>query len=108
MSGVDYLTAFPDPVICPAKSKVKHAEMIFCAPLKSSAVRLGLITIRKYTTDVSKSPPSSYKVFDRHVKFLQKERAAACKEKSREVDYLKDEVAMRLVDRLLVSTNCLV
>ncbi len=42
-------------------------------------------------------------VFDRHAKYLQKERAAANVERSRQVDYLKDEVAIRLSERLLVS-----
>lgn len=41
-------------------------------------------------------------VFNRHTKYLQKERAAANVERSRQVDYLKDEVALRLSERLLV------
>ncbi|KAI0997216.1 hypothetical protein K3495_g10971 [Podosphaera aphanis] len=40
-------------------------------------------------------------VFNRRVKFLQKERAASNRVQSRQVDYLKDEVASRLVERLL-------
>jgi NADH dehydrogenase [ubiquinone] 1 alpha subcomplex assembly factor 5 len=40
-------------------------------------------------------------VFNQTTKYLQKERAAANVELSRESDYLKDEVARRLVDRLL-------
>ncbi|KAI1610215.1 biotin synthesis protein BioC [Exophiala viscosa] len=43
----------------------------------------------------------TFKVFNDNVKYLQKERAAAHPEFSRKVDYLKDEVAQRLVDRLL-------
>ena len=42
-------------------------------------------------------------IFNRHTKYLQKERAARNVERSRQVDYLKDEVAMRLSERLLVS-----
>ncbi|KAJ1678789.1 hypothetical protein EV182_003356, partial [Spiromyces aspiralis] len=42
-----------------------------------------------------------YQVFDRQVKRLQRDRAASFVESSREVDYLKDEVAARLADRLL-------
>jgi NADH dehydrogenase [ubiquinone] 1 alpha subcomplex assembly factor 5 len=42
-------------------------------------------------------------VFNRKVKHLQKDRAARNVEESRKVDYLKDEVAMRLCERLLVS-----
>lgn len=40
-------------------------------------------------------------VFNQKVKLLQKERAAKNKEQSRESDYLRDEIAQRLVDRLL-------
>lgn len=40
-------------------------------------------------------------VFNRHTKWLQKERAAANVEESRIADYLKDEVAARLCERLL-------
>lgn len=40
-------------------------------------------------------------IFNQHTKYLQKERAAANATESRKVDYLKDEVAQRLVDRLL-------
>jgi NADH dehydrogenase [ubiquinone] 1 alpha subcomplex assembly factor 5 len=42
------------------------------------------------------------KVFNRKTKHLQKERAARNVELSRKVDYLKDEVATRLCERLLV------
>lgn len=41
-------------------------------------------------------------VFNRKTKHLQKERAAQNVEESRKVDYLKDEVARRLCERLLV------
>jgi NADH dehydrogenase [ubiquinone] 1 alpha subcomplex assembly factor 5 len=40
-------------------------------------------------------------IFNQHTKYLQKERAAANVADSRKVDYLKDEVARRLTDRLL-------
>lgn len=40
-------------------------------------------------------------VFNQNVKFLQKERAATNVELSRNSDYLKNEIARRLVDRLL-------
>ncbi|KAJ1325143.1 NADH dehydrogenase [ubiquinone] 1 alpha subcomplex assembly factor 5 [Microdochium nivale] len=45
--------------------------------------------------------PPSHQVFNRHTKWLQKERAAADVESSRTADYLKNEVALRLCDRLL-------
>jgi NADH dehydrogenase [ubiquinone] 1 alpha subcomplex assembly factor 5 len=40
-------------------------------------------------------------VFDARTKWLQKERTAANVAQSRQVDYLRDEVAMRLCDRVL-------
>ena len=45
--------------------------------------------------------PPVHEVFNRHTKWLQKERAAANTRESRTADYLKDEVAVRLCDRLL-------
>ncbi|KAL2157795.1 hypothetical protein VTH06DRAFT_5063 [Thermothelomyces fergusii] len=42
-----------------------------------------------------------FKVFNSRAKWLQKERAAANPELSRQADYLKDEVAMRVCERLL-------
>jgi hypothetical protein len=52
-----------------------------------------------------------YRVFDRYAKFLQKERAAVRNngEDSRRVDYLRDEVAERMLERFQVlstSQNC--
>lgn len=43
-----------------------------------------------------------FDVFNRRAKWLQKERASADVESSRQADYLKDEVAIRLCERLLV------
>ncbi|KAF9580662.1 hypothetical protein BGW38_002602 [Lunasporangiospora selenospora] len=45
--------------------------------------------------------PAAFRVFDRVAKRLQKDRAASNVEESRLVDYVKDEVAFRVVDRLL-------
>lgn len=42
-------------------------------------------------------------VFNSRTKWLQKERAAKNVETSRNVDYLRDEVASRLCERLLVQ-----
>jgi hypothetical protein len=47
--------------------------------------------------------PPALAVFDHGSKWLQKERAAADVPLSRSVDYLRDEAASRLCDRLLVS-----
>lgn len=44
-------------------------------------------------------------VFNDKTKQLQRERSAADTEGSRKVDYLRDEVASRLCERLLVSAN---
>ncbi|TPX62767.1 hypothetical protein SpCBS45565_g06914 [Spizellomyces sp. 'palustris'] len=49
----------------------------------------------------SNLPPAQH-IFNRSVKKRQRDRAALRKE-SRDVDYLKDEVADRLVDRLLIQ-----
>ncbi|KAI6088894.1 S-adenosyl-L-methionine-dependent methyltransferase [Hypoxylon rubiginosum] len=45
--------------------------------------------------------PPIHQVFNRRTKWMQKERAAADVENSRVADYLKNEVAIRLCDRLL-------
>ena len=44
-------------------------------------------------------------VFNDNTKQLQRERAAADVEASRRVDYLRDEVASRLCERLLVLSS---
>ncbi|KAL9023231.1 MAG: hypothetical protein Q9196_007325, partial [Gyalolechia fulgens] len=46
-------------------------------------------------------PYAIQSVFDSNTKYIQKERAAANPESSRRVDYLRDEVAIRLCERLL-------
>ncbi|KAJ1978856.1 hypothetical protein H4R33_005875 [Dimargaris cristalligena] len=63
----------------------------------------GIIAKRTLTSSrpVSRQPTSpSLLIFDREHKRLQKDRAAADPTSSREVDYLRDEVARQLVDRL--------
>ena len=60
--------------------------------------RTGLFTKRSYV-----ATPQAFHIFDRNVKRLQKDRAASNAEESRTVDYLKDEIAARVADRLLVS-----
>ena len=57
--------------------------------------------IGRYATQAAGNP--ALQVFNRDVKYLQKERAAANVETSRQTDYLKDEIAQRLCERLLVS-----
>ncbi|KAH7494549.1 hypothetical protein FOMA001_g1354 [Fusarium oxysporum f. sp. matthiolae] len=54
---------------------------------------------RFYAVQAAGAP--RFQVFNRHTKWLQKERAGANSEQSREADYLKDEVAIRVSERLL-------
>ncbi|KAG6017796.1 hypothetical protein E4U54_002948 [Claviceps lovelessii] len=54
---------------------------------------------RSYAVHSSAAP--RFQVFNQRTKWLQKERAASKPEQSRQVDYLKDEVAFRLANRLL-------
>lgn len=51
--------------------------------------------------------PAPYQIFDRYTKVLQKDRSAAPNraEDSRTVDYVRDEVADRLIERMLVSCD---
>lgn len=60
-----------------------------CSPLLS----------RSYAVQAPGAP--TLEVFNSHMKYLQKERAAANVQQSRQADYLKDEIAQRLADRLL-------
>jgi NADH dehydrogenase [ubiquinone] 1 alpha subcomplex assembly factor 5 len=59
-------------------------------------------SVRTYASQTPGNP--MLEVFNRKTKQLQKDRAAQNVEESRKVDYLKDEVAMRLCERLLVRT----
>lgn len=56
---------------------------------------------RSYAFQAPGSP--TFEVFNRRIKWMQKERAASDVETSRQADYLKDEVATRLCERLLVG-----
>lgn len=64
------------------------------------AVKQSNIARRHYA-----AAPQAFQVFDRKVKCLQKDRAASNVEESRTVDYLKDEIAARVADRLLVKSQ---
>lgn len=66
-----------------------------CTP--TGCIRTG--TRRSYAFTSAGAP--IHQVFNRHTKWLQKERAAGDIEQSRTADYLKDEVAARLCERLL-------
>ncbi|WEW55233.1 hypothetical protein PRK78_000662 [Emydomyces testavorans] len=54
---------------------------------------------RNYAVQTPGNP--TLEIFNRRTKYLQKERAAQNAEESRKVDYLRDEVASRLSERLL-------
>jgi len=51
--------------------------------------------------------PAPYQLFDRYAKVLQKDRSATPNrvENSRTVDYVRDEIADRLIERMLVSSG---
>jgi hypothetical protein len=70
--------------------------------LPRPALRRRIFISRNYAIQAPGAP--TLQVFNRHTKYLQKERAATDVERSRQVDYLKDEVAIRLSERLLVPS----
>jgi NADH dehydrogenase [ubiquinone] 1 alpha subcomplex assembly factor 5 len=57
------------------------------------------VLARSYAIQAPGRP--TLQIFNENTKYLQKERSAANAQYSRQVDYLKEEVAQRLVDRLL-------
>ena len=65
---------------------------------------------RSYAVISSSSPilntnaVGPYQVFDRHAKMIQRDRAALREQgkRSRTVDYVRDEVAERMLERFLV------
>lgn len=67
-------------------------------PLSSKQFVAGAAPRRLYAVA---SGATRFQVFNRRAKWLQKERAAFNTEESRVADYLKDEVAIRLTERLL-------
>lgn len=54
---------------------------------------------RPYAIQAPGAP--TLQVFDQHKKYLQKERAGSVPDRSRQTDYLRNELASRLCDRLL-------
>lgn len=65
-----------------------------------AAATTASITARRTYAFQAAAPPL-HQVFNRRTKWLQKERAASDVGQSRTADYLKDEVAIRLCERLL-------
>lgn len=68
-------------------------------PTASSQPLPHLCPYRQYAVQTPGAP--TLEVFDQHRKYLQKERASAVPEQSRRTDYLRNELASRLCDRLL-------
>jgi hypothetical protein len=75
----------------------------FIPPLRRRV--LPLQPARRYAVQAAGAP--LMEIFSGQQKWLQKERAAADKETSRGVDYLRDEVASRLCERVLVRPSVL-
>ncbi|KZZ98711.1 Methyltransferase type 11 [Moelleriella libera RCEF 2490] len=69
------------------------------AGLSASHTSSHLANRRAYAAHSAGAP--RFQVFNRNTKWLQKERAASRAEESRQADYLKDEVAVRVSERLL-------
>lgn len=71
---------------------------MFSTTIRRLTTQHGNIIRRQYV-----ATPQAFHVFNRDVKRMQKDRAALNVEESRTVDYLKDEIAARVADRLLVT-----
>jgi hypothetical protein len=81
-----------------------HLFLLHCLEmLSASTKRLGRHIVPALVRRQYATAPQSFHVFDRNVKRMQKDRAASNVEESRVVDYLKDEIAARVADRLLVT-----
>lgn len=80
------------------------------SPLLTASKRLSRLpspnslSSRRYYAVTAGGAPR-FQVFNRRTKWLQKERSALKPDESRQADYLKDEVAIRLTERLLVSES---
>ncbi|KIH91434.1 hypothetical protein SPBR_01786 [Sporothrix brasiliensis 5110] len=85
----------------PLRQAVLAAARMPASPLSVSAYPIPprWSSRRGYAVQAGGKPV--FEVFNRRAKWLQKERAAANVEASRQADYLKDEVAIRLCERLL-------
>lgn len=78
-----------------------------------SLIRFAISRVSFCRGFASSSPPlrtgtvGSYQVFDRHVKRTQKDQAATrdAGERSRTVDYVREEVADRMMERFIVCLS---
>ena len=80
---------------------MKHIFLRRLLPTSAIQRRLFQSFVRHYALQTPGAP--TLQVFNSNTKHLQRERAASDIEGSRKVDYLRDEVAVRLCERLLVS-----
>ena len=69
--------------------------------LRNSTIS-GLVKIRRISSISSSTSSQVPQIFDRQMKRRQRDIAALNAETSRTADYLHDEVAERIADRLLV------
>lgn len=76
----------------PIARSLRQTKLLNSAPTSSRRTR-------RYAVQAGGTP--IVEVFDQRTKWLHKERAAANAPQSRQVDYLRDEVATRLCERLL-------
>ncbi|KAI0911365.1 S-adenosyl-L-methionine-dependent methyltransferase [Ustulina deusta] len=72
-----------------------------CRHISDYPVSLFLARSTRRSYAFPAATPPIHQVFNRHTKWLQKERASHDVENSRVADYLKDEVAIRVCERLL-------
>lgn len=95
---------WPKPLKPPYPTKIDYnpAAMFSLHAIRSRLPRrcIAATSVRTYASQTPGNP--MLEVFNRKTKHLQKDRAARNVEESRKVDYLKDEVALRLCERLLV------
>lgn len=86
----------------PAANMATFSVRAFIPPLKRRCFPLQ--STRRYAVQAPGAP--TLEIFSGQQKWMQKERAAKDVETSRSVDYLRDEVASRLCERVLVKLFC--
>ncbi|KAI9594382.1 S-adenosyl-L-methionine-dependent methyltransferase [Syncephalis fuscata] len=79
----------------------RYGQRWLAGTVRQRFIGQGANTIAVIAQRTLSQSTSDYRVFDRNLKREQRNRAALSPESSRQVDYLKDEVAERMVDRLL-------
>ena len=83
----------------------RFARRELCAVHARAGIRTRRLASVSSSTPFNPSSVGPYQVFDRHAKRLQRDRAALREDgaRSRVVDYVRDEIADMLIERLLVS-----